>query len=85
MTKSHKVKVYSTTWCGFCKMAKEYLKSRKVEFEDVNVEQDQLAGMYIMQKTGQAGVPVIEIGDEVILGFDRERIDGALRQYKLVD
>ncbi len=66
-------------------MAKEYLKSRKVEFEDVNVEQDQLAGMYIMQKTGQAGVPVIEIGDEVILGFDRERIDGALRQYKLVD
>lgn len=85
MTKSHKVKVYSTTWCGFCKMAKEYLKSRKVEFEDVNVEQDQLAGMYIMQKSGQAGVPVIEIGDEVILGFDRERIDGALRQYKLVD
>ena len=80
-----KVKVYSTTWCGFCKMAKEYLAGKKVTFEDINVENDMAAGMYIMQKTGQAGVPVIEIGDEVILGFDRERIDGALRQYKLVN
>ncbi len=79
------VKVYSTSWCAFCKMAKDYLTSKKIEYKEVNIEEDQAAGMYIMQKTGQAGVPVIEIGDEMILGFDRERIDGALRQYKLVD
>jgi glutaredoxin len=66
-------------------MAKQYLAGKKVEFKDINIENDQTAGMYIMHKTGQSGVPVIEIGDEVILGFDRERIDGALRHYKLVD
>lgn len=79
------VKVFSTEWCGFCKMAKEYLRSKKVDFLEVNIEQDQSAAMFIVQKTGQTGVPVIQIGEEYILGFDRERIDGALRQNKLLN
>jgi glutaredoxin 3 len=78
------VKVYSAPWCGFCRMAKEYLKGRGVGFEEVDIEQVPTAAMYIYQKTGQAGIPVIEIGNETILGFDRERIDGALRDKKLV-
>lgn len=77
------VTVYSTTWCGFCKMAKQYFDSKGVKYKDVNVEEDQKAGMYIMQKTGQAGVPVIEIGDTTIIGFDRPKIDTALQENKL--
>lgn len=65
-------------------MAKEYLAGKNVAFSEVNIEQDRNAAMYIMQKTQQAGVPVIEIGNEVILGFDRPRIDDALRANKLV-
>ena len=65
-------------------MAKEYLKGKGVTFQEVDIDQDQEAARTLMEKTGTAGVPVIEIGEEVILGFDRQRIDGALRDKKLV-
>ena len=84
MSNKSAVKVYSTSWCVYCRMAKEYLKSRKVDFAEVNVEHDQEAAKALVERTGQYGVPVIEIGDETILGFDRPRIDGALRDKKLV-
>ena len=78
------VKVYSTTWCAYCRMAIEYLTKLGVPFKEINIEQDQAAMAYIMSKTQSAGVPQIEIGDEVILGFDRPRIDAALKEKKLV-
>lgn len=73
------VTVYSTTWCAYCKMAKEYLTSKGVSFREVDVEKDAEAARAIVAKTGQMGVPVIEVGDEVILGFDRPRLDAALK------
>lgn len=78
------VNVYSTVWCGFCRMAKEYLKGKGVEFKEIDVEQDQAAAQHIVNKTGQYGVPVIEIGDKTIIGFDRPRIDAALQEHKLI-
>lgn len=78
-----KIKVYTTTWCVYCRMVKEYLKNKGVAFEEVDVEHDRQAAMDLVQRTGQAGVPVIDIGDQTILGFDRQRIDLALRQFKL--
>lgn len=78
------VTIYSATWCAFCHMTKEYLKSKKVPFKDIDVDHDQEAARYIVAKTGQAGIPVLEIGDQTILGFDRPRIDAALSQYHLV-
>lgn len=83
-SQTSKVVVYSTVWCGFCRAAKHYLSSLGVKFEEVDVEKDQTAGMYIYQKTGSMGVPVISVGEEFILGFDRGRLDGALRQHKLI-
>lgn len=77
------VTVYSTPWCGFCKMAKEYLSGVNVPFKEVNVEEDNQAAMLIMQKTSSAGVPVIQIAEDYILGFDRQRIDASLRANKL--
>lgn len=76
------VKIYSTTWCVYCKMAKEYLTKLGVPFEEINIDENQMAGYYIMQKSGSAGVPQIEIGNEVILGFDRPKIDSALENLK---
>ena len=78
------VTVYSTPWCVYCRMAKEYFKSKKVDFKEVNVDGDQEAARALVERTGQAGVPVIDIGSQTILGFDRERIDLALREYKLL-
>jgi glutaredoxin 3 len=78
------VTVYSAVWCAYCHMAMEYLKSKGVEYKAVDVDKDPKAAQEIFDKTGQAGVPVVEIGDEIILGFDRMRIDGALRANKLV-
>jgi len=65
-------------------MARQYLTGLKVPFKDIDVEHDQDAARAIVQKTGQAGIPVIEIGDETIIGFDRPKIDLALRHYKLI-
>lgn len=76
--------IYSTPWCVYCHMAKEYFKGKKVAFREVDVAADQDAARALVAKTGQMGVPVIEIGNEVILGFDRLRIDLALRDNKLV-
>jgi glutaredoxin 3 len=78
------VTVYSTTWCGFCKLAKQYFASKSVEYKDINVEQNPRAAQEMVDKTGQMGVPVIEIGNTVIVGFDRPRIDQALRDNKLI-
>ena len=72
------VTVYSTTWCGFCKTAKAYLSKIGVDFKEVNVEEDAVAAKYIVDKTQQRGVPVIQIGDDFIVGFDRPKIDAAL-------
>lgn len=78
------VVIYTTSWCAYCKAAKEYLRSHNVSFEEVDVEHDYEAARALVEKTQQAGVPVIEIGDETIIGFNRQAIDGALRANKLV-
>lgn len=78
------VAVYTTSWCVYCRAVKEYLKDRKVAFKEIDVEHDQDAARALVEKTGQVGVPVIEIGDETIIGFNRQAIDGALRDNKLV-
>lgn len=84
MDKAATVTIYSAPWCAFCHMAKNYFKSKNVAFKDIDVEQDQKAAHEIFVKTGQAGIPVIEIGDAVIIGFDRPKIDSALEQYNVV-
>lgn len=79
MSDSKTVTVYSTTWCGFCHQAKKYFDSINVKYNDINVEEDQQAAETMVKKTGQMGVPVIEIGDTTIVGFDRPKVDTALK------
>ncbi len=73
-----RVKIYTTPFCPHCQMAKEFLKGRGVEFEEVNVQEDRAAALEMIQKTGQNGVPVIEIDDNIIVGFNQEKIIEAL-------
>lgn len=78
------VTVYSSTTCVFCHMAKEYLKTKKVEFKDVDVSKDMDAAQWVYDHTGQLATPAIDINGTVVLGFDREKIDIALRDQKLI-
>ncbi len=73
-----KVTVYSTPICPYCMMAKQLLKDSNIEFEDVDVSVDQEKAQEMIDKTGQMGVPVIEIDGEIIVGFDKDAISSAL-------
>jgi glutaredoxin 3 len=68
------VKIYSTPTCVYCRMAKQYFNENKVAYEDINVASDAKAREYIVKRTGQMGVPVIEVGNEVVIGFDEEKL-----------
>lgn len=72
------VTVYSTTSCPYCNMAKDYFKANNVEYTDYNVGEDQAKAEEMIQKSGQMGVPVIDINGSIIIGFDKERINAAL-------
>ena len=72
------VVVYSTPSCPYCHMAKDYLTDKKVEFVDYDVGVDQLRAEEMVQKSGQMGVPVLDIGGEIIVGFNRPEIDRLL-------
>lgn len=78
------VTVYSTTWCGFCHQAKKYFDSIGVKYNDINVEADPAAAEEMVKKSNQMGVPVIEIGDAVIVGFNKPQVDAALKEAKLL-
>ena len=68
----HTVTIYSAPWCPYCKQAKSYLKDHGVAFMDVDIEKDPTAGEMIVKKSGQMGIPVIEVdGKRIIVGFDR--------------
>ncbi len=73
-----KVTVYSTPTCPYCNMAKDFLKEKGVEYEEIDVSENEEKAREMVQKSGQMGVPVLEIGEEVIIGFDKEKIEAAL-------
>lgn len=70
----HKVKVYSTKTCPWCYAAKNFLKAHKIEFEDIDVTNDAKAAQEMIEKSGQMGVPVIEIDGKIIVGFNEKKI-----------
>ncbi len=74
-----KVFVYSTPTCPWCNIAKEYLKEKKVNYTEKNVAIDMKAREEMVQKTGQLGVPVIDINGNMVIGFDKMKIDQLLR------
>jgi len=75
MEKSNKkVKVYSTPDCAYCWTLKGFLKKHNIEFEEVDIFLDQEAKEEMIKKTGQKEVPVMEVGDQIVIGFDKKKI-----------
>ncbi|MDP3093299.1 MAG: glutaredoxin domain-containing protein [bacterium] len=73
-----KIRIFSTPTCPYCVTLKEFLKEKSFEFEDIDVSQNEIALEEMVKKTGQFGVPVIDIDDQWIVGFDKEKISKLL-------
>ena len=72
------VKVYSTPSCPWCVRAKEYLKGKNIPFEDIDVAADTTKAKEMVKVSGQMGVPVITVDNEVIIGFDQNKLNQLL-------
>jgi len=79
MTGKTKVIIYSTPSCPYCSSAKEFLKENKIDFEVIDVSKDQSKAQEMIEKSGQMGVPVLDINGTIIVGFDKEAIRKALK------
>ena len=73
-----KVTIYSTSSCHFCHMAKDFFKENNIAFEDFNVGEDQIKRKEMLDKSGQMGVPVIIIDNDLIVGFNKPKISELL-------
>ena len=69
------IKIYTTPVCAYCKMAKEYFKSKGVEYEEHDVMSDVAKREEMVKKSGQLGVPVIDIDGKIVMGFDKPKIN----------
>jgi glutaredoxin-like YruB-family protein len=72
------VKIYSTPTCPWCIRTKQFLKENNITFQDLDVSTNQTLADEMVKKSGQMGVPVLDIEGEIIVGFDKERIKTAL-------
>ena len=70
----HTVSIYTTPTCHFCHMAKEFFKEKGIAYEEYNVATDQAKRKEMVDMTGQLGVPVIRIDDNLIIGFNKPKI-----------
>lgn len=68
------IKVYSTPTCPYCVQVKEFLKEKNQEFEEIDVAADPKAAQEMIDKSGQMGVPVVDIDGEIIIGFNKPKI-----------
>lgn len=73
-----KVTIYSTPTCPYCKMAIQFLQEHNIPFQEKDVSSDQTALEMMVQKTGQMGVPVIEVDDQIIIGYSESELRKAL-------
>jgi glutaredoxin-like YruB-family protein len=83
MNGSNAVTIYSAEWCAFCHAAKDYLDKLGVAYTVKDVDHDAEALRESVEKSGQRGIPVLDINGKIIIGFDRPQIDTALKDTKL--
>lgn len=73
------VTIYSTPICHFCNLAKEYFKAHNISYTEYNVASDMEKRKEMVEMTGQLGVPVIQIGDQIVVGFREDVIEQMLK------
>lgn len=72
-------KIYSTPTCVYCKTLKKYFEKNGIEFENIDVSKDEKQLQKMIKDSGQMAVPVVDIDGEIIIGFDKEKIDKLLK------
>ncbi len=70
--------IYSTPTCHYCQMTKEFLKEKGIEYTEFNVAEDAEKRTEMIEKSGQMGVPVVYVGEEMMVGFDQEKLSTML-------
>ena len=78
------IKIYSTPTCPWCKKAKQYLDEKGITYEHIDVSSDEKAQKEMIEKSGQIGVPVIDIDGKIIVGFDKEEINKFLSKSEAI-
>jgi glutaredoxin 3 len=78
------VTVYSADWCAFCHAVKQYFDHLGIKYTVKDVEKDVMAANEAIGKSGQMGIPVVDIDGMIVVGFDRPKIDATLREKKLI-
>ena len=78
------VTIYSADWCAFCHEAKRYLNDLGIKFTEKNVESDPAFAQEAVEKSKQMGIPVLDINGTIIVGFDKPKIDEALKAQGLI-
>ncbi len=73
------IKIYSTPTCVYCKTLKEYLAKNDFKFEDIDVSKDEKELQKMIKNSGQMEVPILDIEGEIVVGFDKEKIDKLLK------
>jgi glutaredoxin len=73
-----KILIYGAEWCGPCHMTKHYLEGKGLSYTYFDVDKEPAKGIEAVERSGQRGIPVIDINGHIIIGFDRPRIDAAL-------
>ncbi len=77
-----KVKIYSTPTCPYCLSTKQFFKDQAIEFQDLDVTRNEDYKKQAIEKSGQTGVPVIDIDGQIVFGFDKEKIQEILENAK---
>ena len=72
------VKIYTTSSCGYCKIVKDFLKEHNIRYTEFDIGMDAVKRNEIVERTGQMGVPVIDVNGEIVIGFDKERLSKLL-------
>ncbi len=78
MSNAKSITVYSADWCGYCHAVKKYLDDKKIAYTEKNVDENPAYAQEAVDKSGQMGIPVVDIDGKVIVGFDRMKINSAL-------
>ena len=73
--KKLRVVVFTTPTCTYCNAVKKYLRQQKIRYKEVDVSRDQAAARDMVRRSGQMGVPVVDINGKIVVGFDRPKID----------
>ena len=74
------ITIYTTPSCVYCKVAKEYFRKNNLEYKEINVVADETAQQEMIKKSGQMGVPVIEVNGKIIIGFNQREFEKALKK-----